>query len=108
MRATIGVTRAGKLIEIEMSPPAVLLPVSATQADVFDTLCAVTYLYVRERHGWRLVVDVYRIFRDVLEEIELDPVFRTALADSRREEPARTFADDILAGRDLVLPALRA
>ncbi len=108
MRTIIGTTRSGRSIEVETAPPAALLPDNAVSDEVFDVFCAITYLYVRERQGWRLMTDGDRMFRDILANIELSPTFRSAFDESRRQDPDRTVADDIAAGRNFVLSALRA
>jgi hypothetical protein len=79
-----------------------------TTADVLDVFCAVTYLRVRERNGWRLVIDGDMVFRDILDGAETNSMFRNAVKASRHHASNRTFIDDMNAGRDLVLPSLRA
>ena len=108
MQMIVGTTRSCKPIRISTSPPAALLMPGMTLADVFDVFCAVTYLRIRERNGWRLVIDEGEVFRRILEQFDLNSVFRDALEDSRRSEPDRTFFDDASTGQNLVLPALRA
>lgn len=108
MRTIIGTTRSGKPIQVTTAPPSVVLTAEMSNADVYDAYCAVTYLRVRERSGWRLVIDGGIVFRDILDSAETDGWFESAVKDSRHCASNRTFIDDINAGRDLVLPALRA
>jgi hypothetical protein len=60
------------------------------------------------KHGWRLVIDGDMVFRDILDGAEANSMFGNAVKNSRHHASNRTLIDDMNAGRDLVLPSLRA
>jgi hypothetical protein len=108
MRANIGVTSGGLPIDIETSPPRVLLSSNMAAKDLFEIFCVMTYLSVRERNSWRFVIDGPVVFRKILSDLASNPAVKMALSESRQHQPRRTFRNDIEDGRSLVLPVYRA
>ncbi len=112
MDILIGSSTTGNRIEVpadENEPIDKLLDRHREPDERFDLLCALTYLRAREEAGWRLTaVDQGDRFRDLLLAVWQDPSTAAALADARRRNPAHSVFDDVLHGRSLVLPDLRA